>query len=773
MFVAIVVALATNASLMAQDDTTHIYFSANGGVGTMDDIVVLSGTLVCLPPCGYTREGYDFIGWSSNTGDSYNVVNYPNLTCIRLNMSLDLHAVWKSNCTDKIVTLDTTVCDSLVWVLRGMVYKSSTTQSDVVSGVVPGGCDSIYNLTLKVKHTATSWDTHTACDTFTWSDGVEYTESTEVPVIRFAGMAANGCDSVVGLHLTVNKSKATTVDTTVCDTLVWLNNSVYTASTSGIKTVLRTTKGCDSTVTLNLTVNNSFYRTTAASVCDSMEWNVDGKTYYKDTVAVWKGTRINRCDSVHTLNLTVNKSYRYYDTVAACDSYVWPRSGMTYTLSGDKVVPGSTVGGCDSNMYLALTVNKSFQQQITPVVCDSFYWTVTDSVYRASCMEEVKKQTVNGCDSVRTMRLTVNYSRTGQARYVECDSLYWPVTQRFYYSSLDTVYTTSTLGGCDSVVACQLVINKSYAPEIVDSICSGDTYTFRDQTFTSEGNYYFRARTVDNCDSTTVLRLNVLHYPSVDFIIDYSCDSAYYYIRLKTPVDYAKWSCDPSDPSLSGQEYRFNLKLTPRRPTVYTVLCDYVGNKKMCPTTKELRLTPVVVPEPKIDLHRNYVTEKSPTLIARDNSKNSMWRTWYLQGEYAGSGVVLQTDIDVASYLKNEQDSLVLSLEVNSGTCKAQTDTVIHIRSAELEFPTAFTPDEVLNNTFGPVSSGITKFAMTVYDRMGAVVFKSSSVEAQWNGNNTAGQPCPQGSYVYVVEYETLVLPNIPQKRVGTVTILR
>ena len=65
-----------------------------------------------------------------------------------------------------------------------------------------------------------------------------------------------GCDSIVTLNLTINNAVVgDTTNTTVCDSLVW-NGSSY-SSTGLYNDTLQTISGCDSIITLNLTVSSS------------------------------------------------------------------------------------------------------------------------------------------------------------------------------------------------------------------------------------------------------------------------------------------------------------------------------------------------------------------------------------------------------------------------------------------------------------------------------------------------------------------------------------
>ena len=50
----------------------------------------------------------------------------------------------------------------------------------------------------------TSTDNHIACDSFTWIDGVTYTSNNNSAIYTLVGANAAGCDSIVTLNLTVN-----------------------------------------------------------------------------------------------------------------------------------------------------------------------------------------------------------------------------------------------------------------------------------------------------------------------------------------------------------------------------------------------------------------------------------------------------------------------------------------------------------------------------------------------------------------------------------------
>lgn len=69
-------------------------------------------------------------------------------------------------------------------------------------------------------------DVQTSCGAFTWIDGNTYTESNNTATFNYVGGAVNGCDSLVTLNLTINS--VTNLNTTISGGTITANNSSAT-----------------------------------------------------------------------------------------------------------------------------------------------------------------------------------------------------------------------------------------------------------------------------------------------------------------------------------------------------------------------------------------------------------------------------------------------------------------------------------------------------------------------------------------------------------------
>lgn len=96
-------------------------------------------------------------------------------------------------------------------------------------------------------------DTLTACEEFTWIDGITYTESNDTALFVLTNAA--GCDSTVTLNLTVFQPDTVTQIVKSCDTFTWIDGNTYTSDIDTVSVVLTNIYGCDSVVTLALSID--------------------------------------------------------------------------------------------------------------------------------------------------------------------------------------------------------------------------------------------------------------------------------------------------------------------------------------------------------------------------------------------------------------------------------------------------------------------------------------------------------------------------------------
>ncbi len=326
------------------NEATHVLSNAAG----CDSVVTLNLTINNSSSSNEVLTACDSYIWHGTTYNaSNNTATFVGTNAVGCDSVVTLNlTVNYSNSGVEVLT----ACDSYTW--HGTNYTASNNTATFV-GTNAVGCDSVTTLNLTINYSNSGVDVQDVCDSYTWH-GTTYTASTNTPT--YVEQNAAGCDSVVTLNLTVRYSTSGDTAAVACDSYTWHDNTYTTSGTYIYQTT--NTVGCDSVVTLNLTINHSTMADTAAEACDSYTWH--GNTYTASGTYMHQTTNAVGCDSVLTLNLTVNYSNSGIDVQTACDEFVWI-DGVTYTVGGDDIATYTTsnAAGCDSVVTLNLTLNHS------------------------------------------------------------------------------------------------------------------------------------------------------------------------------------------------------------------------------------------------------------------------------------------------------------------------------------------------------------------------------------------------------------------------------
>jgi uncharacterized delta-60 repeat protein len=189
----------------------------------------------------------------------------------------------------------------------------------------------------------------TSCSPITWIDGLTYSSSNNTATYTIPNGSRGGCDSTVTLNLTILQPTASTDAITTCNDITWIDGNTYSASNNTATFVLPNAAGCDSTITLNYTKLAATAGTDAISSCEDYTW-IDGVTYSaSNNTATYVLTNAAGCDSTVTLNLTIATAIDVTTNTSA-ETITANATGATYQWID-----------CDnSNIPIAGETNASF-----------------------------------------------------------------------------------------------------------------------------------------------------------------------------------------------------------------------------------------------------------------------------------------------------------------------------------------------------------------------------------------------------------------------------
>ncbi len=170
--------------------------------------------------------------------------------------------------------------------------------------------------------------------------------------------AANGCDSVITLHLTVNNATGSALTVGICSGNSYLFNGQNLTTGGVYKDTLTNSNNCDSIITLNLTVNSVITSSFNAAICTGSTYFYNGQNLsvagnYNDTL-----TAQGNCDSIVTLHLAVNTANGSAYSASVCSGNSYSFNGQSLTTGGVYKDTLTNINGCDSIITLTLSINS-------------------------------------------------------------------------------------------------------------------------------------------------------------------------------------------------------------------------------------------------------------------------------------------------------------------------------------------------------------------------------------------------------------------------------
>lgn len=261
--------------------------------------------------------------------------------------------------------------------------------------------------------------------------------------------------------ITVNPVYATSTNVSICQGDTYMFGPTASAllpytNAGSYPVTFRSRAGCDSVVTLNLSVIPPKFDTIAATICSGRSYAFGPNNYtasgqYSRVVQAQSG-----CDSTVTVNLTVTPPIEDTMDVTVCFGGSYTLGATTYTASGTYRQAFVTPGGCDSNMTVNLTVSPQITSSVNAAICQGDTYTLgTQSLTTGGNYQEIFTA-ADGCDSTVSLALTVNpvYTGTRDTAICQGDSLFFG--GRYYSTAGAHLVNFQTINGCDSLITLNL-----------------------------------------------------------------------------------------------------------------------------------------------------------------------------------------------------------------------------------------------------------------------------------------------------------------------------
>ena len=635
--------------------------------------------------------------------------------------------------------------------------------------------------------------------------------------------------------ITVNPNFTSNTNVTICAGQTYMFGPTSSAllpytTTGNYPATFTAVTGCDSVVTLHLTVTPPTNDTADVTVCYGASYTLGTTTYNTAGTYTQTLTGVAGCDSIVTVNLTIAPQLTSSFSTSICngDTYVLGTQSLTTTGTYQEIFRAAT--GCDSTVTLNLTVNPTYTGRIDTALCAGVTYTLGTQTFNGAGVYPVLFRTVNGCDSLITLGITImpapvpvagndlvlcsdavgqlggapvsgiSYSWHGAAG-ISNDTISDPtVSIHTSTPQIITYVVTAYYQGCvasDSVDVTWVPYPVINIPPVAPQCLDGNLFTF------SPGNGFLPGAAFSwnlgnaapsGGNTHTVNNVHFLAsgmHPATVSVSHGTCtsrDTLWVQVHAEPKASLVPLpgnGCIPltvqfqntSTPAAVSSEWIFGngQTSTASNPAaLYTQVGSYtvllvVTTPEGCRDSAEYPglITTFPLPQAGFSAHPYTVFQDDPYIQVTDNSIGaSSWMYTVSSGGY-------HTTANFAHHFYDTGYHYIHQVVTNIYGCTDEHDETIHVLPGTMIYiPNAFTPGnhDGINQLFGAYGNYISDFRMTIFDRWGMKVFSSEDIEERWDGT-IKGRLLKEDVYVYKISY--LNHRKEIKEEMGHVTLIR
>ncbi|MEM9917525.1 MAG: beta-propeller fold lactonase family protein [Bacteroidota bacterium] len=403
-----------------------------------------------------------------------------------------------------IVDMEETICQGDSVVVGASTYKNSGAYLDTFAF---GGCWTVIDLDLTVYPDQVEINEEICQSSSYTFNGQTYSTSGTYTAVFNSSL---NCDSTVVLNLqVVDEYTGITVEQQICqgESYDFGGNSYIQSGT--YSNTFTSQDGCDSTVNLQLTVANSFDQTMDVMICEGEFYIFGSKNYIASGTYTENFVAASGCDSTVTLSLTVlDPNGPNLVNASICQGEVYRIGGNDYSQEGTFQTSVTTIGGCQADVTLNLSVNDVYSMSITETICEGTSYDFGGQTLTTAGNFTRTFQTITGCDSTVNLRLNIAPSNV-TLNEVICEGDTYMVGGTAYSETGNyTAVLSSTLGCGDSTVTLNLTVEPDASTQNIE-VCFGGSYQLGNTNYNQSGTYTENLTGNNNCPLEVTLNLTV------------------------------------------------------------------------------------------------------------------------------------------------------------------------------------------------------------------------------------------------------------------------
>lgn len=635
--------------------------------------------------------------------------------------------------------IDTVILqNNLPLVINGHSYNAPNTYTQHFSNV--NGCDSTLIIDMQVLYNVQTMADSSLCQAslpLTWNGKTFTAAGTQNAVLT----AANGVDSTVVMTVHILPTSTNAITATVVENdLPYMWNGTAYNTTGNYTQHLTNAVGCDSAVTLNLTVYQNVTVTKDTTVCATLlpyVWH--GHTFSAAGTQTSHLQTVHGADSTVVLNLSADVLTTAIQDVTDIVCHGASTGGASATVTGGQApLSYQWTNGAGVSVSTTPTLSDQPEGVYTFTVTDQLGCTATGVATLTTLNGELAAGTVSSsqdlCGAGPLEPFTGTVASGGDAGQYQwqrsVDNTTWlPApgtnnTQNYEYPGDATenflLRRAWISQSCGTVYSNELQINvwASFHDTISASICENNPYQENGfdipvSEISVPGYYVFEQLfSTGHCDSLIVLHLTVNRQYEVS-LQDEMCEGSTYFTN--------GFSISPQESI--GEEFLDRTL--------------YLQTDAGCDSVVTLHLSVVDTALQIISSSEDFCEDHYTVLTAVSPMTNYVWDT----GDQTSQITVTETGL--------------YSVTASQGNCTSVAYYKIEICGLQLYLPNAITPSngDGLNDFFCiPEGSRnqIEDFEIAIFNRWGELVFFSTDKNFNWNGD-VRGKTYQDNVYNYVI----------------------
>lgn len=434
--------------------------------------------------------------------------------------------------------LSQTLCTGGSVLVNGMTYsETNPTGVEVLQNQSVNGCDSTVFITLTFTSSVVNNLSPTLCPGESLMvNGQTYDQANPSGSETIPGGSYLNCDSTIIVNLSFFPPVTFNLTQSLCPGgSVIVNGMTYDEANPTGSEVLENAaaNGCDSTVFVNLTFSGAVVNNIAQTLCPEESIVVNGETYNLNnpagTETIPQGSYLG-CDSVIQVNLSFFPAASASLTQTLCTGSSLTVGNMTFDEnhpSGTVILPGMSVNGCDSTVFVNLTFNSVVTENINQNLCADETLIVNGTIYdinNPEGTETIPNGSFLGCDSIINVDLNFFPPAESTIAYQLCTGGNITVNGVIYNESNPSgteILSGQSFHGCDSTVVIDLTFGDEVIVDYTPVLCPGESIFINGTLYfagNTTGSETFENGSYLGCDST--MNISLSFYPEATSAID-------------------------------------------------------------------------------------------------------------------------------------------------------------------------------------------------------------------------------------------------------------